>query len=124
MSFERKHLGRVGEEEALSYLKKSGYKILDCNYKTKLGEVDIVASKKGAIIFVEVKTRELGNDTYFPEDNIDWRKQKKLRKLGELYLLLNDYPSDQPWQIDVVAVESDPTSRGYKIRHIEQAVTG
>ncbi len=133
MSFERKHLGRSGEEEVVSYLKKNGYRVLETNYRAKFGEIDIVASKKGAIVFVEVKTRikqmnevkprSFDSGEYLPEDNIDWRKQNKLRKLGEVYLLLNDYPPRQAWQIDVVAVEVDPDTQTTRIRHIEQAVT-
>lgn len=138
-------MGRVGEEEATSYLKKAGHKILARNYKTKFGELDIVASKNGAIVFVEVKTRiknfyevelrenimnEVGprslridNGAYLPEDNIDWRKKRKLRKLGELYLDKNNYPENQEWQIDVVAVEMDEDGKVLEIRHTEQAVT-
>ncbi len=123
MSFPRKQLGRSGEEAVALYLKKNGYRVLDMNYKTKFGEIDIVASKKGTIVFVEVKTRVGESSTYFPEDNIDSRKKRKLRKLGELYLLLKNYPPFQPWQIDVVAVETDPMSGSSTIRHIEQAVT-
>lgn len=149
MTFERKNLGRVGEEEATSYLKKAGHKILARNYKTKFGELDIVASKNGAIVFVEVKTRiknfhevelrenimneamnevgprSLGIDkgAYLPEDNIDWRKKRKLRKLGELYLDKNNYPENQEWQIDVVAVEMNEDGKVLEIRHTKQAVT-
>jgi len=121
-----KHLGKAGEEEATSYLKKRGYKILERNYKTKFGELDIVASKKKAIIFVEVKSRTVGeidSPTFLPEDNIDRRKRGKLRKLGEYYLSVHNYPENQEWQIDVVTVEIDLDSSSVVIRHIEQAVT-
>lgn len=125
MTQERKNLGRIGEEEAVRFLKKKGCKILARNYETKFGEIDIVASKDGAIIFVEVKTRVSGLDEpdFLPEDNIDWRKQEKLTKLGEYYLLANNYPDNQEWQIDVVAVEVDPWSEKTEIRHIEKAVS-
>lgn len=134
-----KHLGNAGEEEAASYLKKRGYKILERNYRTKFGEIDIVASKKRAIVFVEVKTRMnqlhevqlraidfqgVDNRTFLPEDNIDQRKQSKLRKLGEYYLSVHNYPENQEWQIDVVTVEVDSGFSRVFIRHIEQAVTG
>ena len=123
-----KHIGDAGEEETASYLKKRGYKILERNYKTKFGELDIVASKKRTITFVEVKSRIMvrgvDSNIFLPEDNIDQRKREKLRKLGEYYLSAHDYPENQEWQIDVVTVEMDPGSRDTVIRHIEQAVTG
>lgn len=57
MSKERISLGNKGEELAADFLKDSGYKILYRNYKTKLGEIDIIARDKETICFVEVKTR-------------------------------------------------------------------
>ena len=57
MTDERRSLGKRGEELALSYLKKNGYKIIEQNYRSKLGEIDIIAQESGAFTFVEVKTR-------------------------------------------------------------------
>ncbi|HDH53078.1 MAG TPA: YraN family protein, partial [Nitrospirae bacterium] len=51
-------LGQKGEELAVKYLRKKGYKIIKQNYKTKIGEIDIIANDGGTLVFVEVKTRE------------------------------------------------------------------
>ncbi|MFA4829490.1 MAG: YraN family protein, partial [Thermodesulfovibrionales bacterium] len=57
-----KLLGSEGEDLAAAFLKGKGYKIISRNYKTPIGEVDIIAEDKGTIVFVEVKTRT--NDSY------------------------------------------------------------
>ena len=90
---ETKKLGEKGEDEASQFLKNKGYKILERNWRVKLGEIDIVASHKGAIVFIEVKTRILvDNAQYFPEDNIDQRKKRKLKSLGKWYLNNKNIP--------------------------------
>jgi len=54
---EKKELGKKGEEVAIRFLKKSGYRILSRNYVCKLGEIDVIAKEKDTLVFVEVKTR-------------------------------------------------------------------
>ena len=88
--------GDIGEEVAFSYLEKHGYKILERNYSTKFGEIDIIAKKGKTVVFVEVKTRRdaLESDLY-PERNVDWRKQGKLIRTAEYYLIKNNDISDK-----------------------------
>lgn len=54
---ENKKLGREGEKQAVKYLKKNGYKILEKNHRTRFGEVDVIARKGEVVAFIEVKTR-------------------------------------------------------------------
>ena len=54
---EKKDLGKKGEEKALRFLKKKGYRIIEQNYVCNLGEMDIIAKEKDTLVFVEVKTR-------------------------------------------------------------------
>ena len=87
--------GRKGEAEACQFLKVNGYKIIDTNYKTKIGEIDIVAKdKEDRIIFVEVKSRETARFGY-PRDAVTKDKQRTIRRVAELYLikkrLINSY---------------------------------
>lgn len=122
-----KELGNLGEKIAADYLKEKGYKILDKNYIPKWAgankrEIDIIAKKKDIIAFVEVKTI-LKSSGFYPEDKVDFLKQRKIIKISESYLLEKKYPSETSWQIDVVAVEINPVSRESKIRHIENAVS-
>ena len=62
MTFARIDSGKSGEEKAASYLKRQGYRIIERNYRTRLGEIDIIADCKGCICFVEV--RSMNNRTF------------------------------------------------------------
>ena len=78
-------LGSEGEELAVKFLKKKGYTIIARNYKTNIGEVDIIAKDGDTIVFVEVKTRT--NDTFgYPFEAVNRNKRKKLKNLALLYL--------------------------------------
>ena len=102
MSISRLNLGKLGEEKAVQYLKDKGYKILERNYKTKLGELDVVARDAKTICFVEVKTRS-SQEKGDPLESITPGKQHKLCKLALSYLKLNNLLS-WPARFDVVSV--------------------
>ncbi len=111
--FRNKIKGDSGEIKAQHYLKKNKYKILETNFKNKLGEIDIVAEKGGVVIFVEVKSR-LTNAYGRPMEAVDSRKQNKIKKVAEIYLMIkNRYYND--CRFDVIEVFDD------KIEHIENA---
>ena len=84
-NFYKKFLGRSGETLAVNFLKKHKYKILKTNFTCTVGEVDIIASKDGAIVFVEVKTR---NSSKYgrPCEAVNSAKQNKYRNMAGLYL--------------------------------------
>ena len=79
-------LGVSGEVQAKEYLIKNKYKILECNYTTKLGEIDIIAKYKDIIVFVEVKAR---NTEKFglPRESVNTFKQTKIKQVATQYLL-------------------------------------
>jgi putative endonuclease len=110
-------LGKNGEESAESFLKNSGYKILTRNYKTKLGEIDIIAREKDCICFVEVKTRNSA-DFGLPKEAITPRKQRQIAKTALSYLKEKDL-LDKRARFDVVSVLLDET--GPKIELIKNA---
>ena len=105
MTTERIFIGKQGEDIALDFLKKQGYKILERNFRSKLGELDIIAKDKNTICFVEVKARssaEKGSGF----DAITKDKQHKLSKLALAYLKGNNLLKE-PARFDVVSVEWD-----------------
>ncbi len=95
-------LGRKGEEVTSSFLEKSGYKIISRNYKTKLGEIDIIASDKDTICFIEVKTR---NSERFgsPFEAVSAAKQRKISRVA-LGFLKERSLLDRRARFDVVSV--------------------
>ncbi|MBI2639741.1 MAG: YraN family protein [Candidatus Sungbacteria bacterium] len=115
--------GDIGEEASTAFLVKHGFKILDHNYKRPWGEIDIVAEKDGTIRFIEVKTSKYKLDSNFrPEIRVDWKKQRKLRRICETYLFDKKPPENQQWQIDVISVILDDDNSIRDIYSIENAV--
>jgi putative endonuclease len=81
----KKITGDIGEKKVCKYLKKNGCKILDRNYRTNFGEIDIVAECNGYILFVEVKTRGI-NSRYSPALAVTPDKQMKIMRTAHFYL--------------------------------------
>src|SRR5437667_10103926 len=82
----RRVLGTAGEEAALRRYRDSGYVPVARNWRCPLGELDLVLSKGGAVVFCEVKTR-VGPGFGGGYEAVTWRKQGKLRQLAEGFLL-------------------------------------
>lgn len=102
MSKQGLYLGKKGEETAVGLLKDNGYKILLRNYKTKLGEIDIIASDKGTICFIEVKTRQ--SDRFgSPAEAISSSKQRQISKVA-LAFLKERKLLDKRARFDVVSI--------------------
>jgi putative endonuclease len=78
-------LGKAGEVAAAGFLEKNGYKVLHKNYKSKLGEIDIVALDKETVCFIEVKTRT-SNAFGFPYEAVSRFKQRQIAKAALVYL--------------------------------------
>lgn len=98
----RHALGARGEAAAVKALRRAGYKILDRNYHTRWGELDIVAEQRRVVAFVEVKTR---TDERFgaPAEAVTPRKQTRLHRAAQLYLQDRGL-TDRLCRFDVVSV--------------------
>lgn len=118
----RREVGAWGEAKAAEFLRAKGYKILAQHWTHRIGELDIVATKNGYIIFVEVKTRT-SNRFGAPEQSITWFKQERLRRTANVYMLKNKL-QDVPYQIDSLAVMYDPIRKETTIRHLENVISG
>jgi putative endonuclease len=99
----RSRIGQKGEDLAYELLKKKGYKVLERNFKSPLGEIDIVAREGKTLAFVEVKTR-LSSDFGSAKWAVGPRKQRKLSMVALDYLKRHSL-SDQPARFDVVAID-------------------
>lgn len=80
-----KNIGDSGEEFAARILEEMGFTVLERNFHTQYGEIDIVASRDGILHFIEVKTRT-SNNYGFPADAVTETKKKKLKKAAEIYM--------------------------------------
>jgi putative endonuclease len=81
----RKNVGDIGENFAADLLTNSGYKVIERNYRTKAGEIDIIAIKDGVLHFVEVKTRN-GNQYGYPSESVTSAKQQHIKRAAGQYL--------------------------------------
>jgi putative endonuclease len=115
----RKQFGRWGEEMAASYLERKGYTVCSRNVRTAHGEIDILASKDSALIFVEVKTRSSHTFAY-PEESVTLRKQAHLLSAAQDYLQAHP-ESCESWQFDVIAIERKPGGKT-EIYHFENVI--
>ena len=95
-------IGQCGEETAVKILKKNGYKIIERNYRTRQGEIDIIAQDGEYTCFVEVKFRK-NDDFGDPGDFIDERKQQKIIKTAQYYAVKKGI-YDTPMRFDAVLI--------------------
>ena len=112
-----KEFGKKGEGIAARHLEKLGYKVLEKNYRTPVGEIDIVARDGQSVVFVEVKARR---DASFgaPELKVDRRKQRQVSRAAFLYMTRKRV-TNSPCRFDVVSVSATPG--GYEVTVIKDA---
>jgi len=83
-----KEKGEKAENLAISYLVSKGFKIIEKNFRTSFGEIDIIAQKNSVLVFVEVKS-EFSNNDFFAEEKVNFKKKEKIFKVAEYFLLKN-----------------------------------
>ena len=116
----RQNFGQVGERLAAQALRERGYRILEQNFRCRLGEIDLVAEEAQDLVFVEVKTRR-GTQYGLPEEAITRVKRRKLAEVASYYLDLHAAP-ERSWRIDVVAVQFSRHGKLEEIRVYQYAV--
>ncbi len=114
MIFSKKDIGNYGEKLACKFLKKLGYKIIDKNYRTKAGEIDIIARDHESFVFVEVKTRSDVSYGY-PEMNVHSKKLQNFRASAQIYILENNIRNS--FRLDVVSI--DLSHKPPEIKHFK-----
>jgi putative endonuclease len=103
MSDRRQALGVRGEQVACDELRRRGYEVIECRYRTSFGEIDIVARDQGVTVFVEVKARD-GADFGDGADAVTPWKQRRVSRMAVDYLARHRL-HDTPCRFDVVAVD-------------------
>ena len=117
MTEERLKLGAWGEEQAAQFLRRQGVKILHRNYRTPVGEIDIIARLGKILLFVEVKTRR-STVCGMPAEAVGPNKQRQILRTAEWFLLQDKKSKLQP-RFDVVGILAD--GEQVQIEHIENA---
>ena len=111
----RRQFGNEGEDLAAKFLEEKGYEILERQYRCIYGEMDLIAKQNNEIVFVEVKSRN-SHEFGYPEESVTRVKRLHLFNVAEEYLGIH-HLVDQPWRVDVIAIEFDHTPP--RISHIE-----
>ena len=109
-------LGQQGEKYAMEYLCSRGYEILFRNWRIDHLEIDIIAKKKGAIVFIEVKTRN--SDLSTVEDLISTNKERSLRRAVNSFM--SDIEVDMNCQIDLILLKKKDAS--FDLTHLQNAI--
>ncbi len=112
--------GQRGEKIAEMFLLSRGFKIISRNYKTPLGEIDIITSRGGYTVFVEVKSR-VSERFGTPLESITPHKKAHIIR-NCLYYLNKHKLQDSPCRIDLVSVKLSPDGKLESLKHIENAI--
>lgn len=124
----RRRLGQQGEALAAEYLHARGYQIMECNYRTTYGEIDLIALQPAGLagadgevlVFVEVKTRS-SNAYGYPEEAVTASKQAHLIQSAQAYIQAHPELAGD-WRIDVIAIRIGRNPGQVEIKHFENAV--
>jgi len=109
-----KAIGTAWETVARTYLEECGYKILCCNYRCKIGEIDIIAQDKETIVFIEVKFRK--SKCYGSAlEAVNYKKQQTIRQVATYYLMKTYHTEYLPCRFDVLGFDKGT------ITHIKDA---
>ena len=109
--------GKIWEIEAANYLRKHRYKLVDTNYTTRFGEVDLIVKNRKYICFVEVKQRDV-KSIALPREFVTYSKQQKIIACAKMFLMQNK-TNLQP-RFDVIEIYTD-NNEIKSIKHLENA---
>jgi putative endonuclease len=118
----RHRLGAAGERLAAEHLRRRGFRILERNYRTRWGELDIVAYDGRVLAFCEVKTRRAGGSRGAALEAVGPRKQSRLRRMAGCWLAeRSDHPRAPVLRMDAIGVTVDAAGRLVSLEHLEGA---
>ncbi|MCD8181974.1 MAG: YraN family protein [Bacteroides sp.] len=109
-------LGKAGEDAAAEYLERNGYTIRDRNWRKNHLELDIVATKDGELVVVEVKTRT-NTDYIEPQDAVNWQKIRRIVVAADAYI--KHFSLDAPVRFDIVTATGN--AGFFRIEHLKEA---
>jgi putative endonuclease len=118
----RRRLGDAGEQLAADHLARRGFQILERNYRTRWGELDIVACDGRTLIFCEVKCRIASRAWRDPLESVHPSKRAQIRRIARRWLAeRRDHPRVGDLRFDAIGVTLDPQGRLLRLDHVEAA---
>jgi putative endonuclease len=125
----RRVVGALGEDLARRHLEARGFELLETNFRTRHGELDLVAADRRYLVFCEVKTRVVATDSGSADDAlgplaaIGERKRRQVRLVAREWLALRG--REAPWRpelrFDAIGIEFDPRGKLIRLEHLEGA---
>ncbi len=110
--------GFSGEEIAAEHFRKKRFRILAMGYRSRFGEIDVIAENREYVVFAEVKLRKPGSPVR-PGEYVDRRKQDRIRTTAAIWL--QQYDTERQPRFVVIEITADPDMRRYTLEHIENA---
>jgi len=108
LSLHNQKVGFMGQEKARQYLEEKGYSIVAENFRCRMGEIDLIATRDNVLVFLEVKTDLTG---FFgeAEARVDLKKQRRIKRAALFFLTENKFHCQQDWEyrFDVIVVEKE-----------------
>jgi putative endonuclease len=118
----RRQLGAAGEQLAAEHLARRGFQILERNFRTRWGELDIIASNGHSIVFCEVKSRLVNRSNRDPLESVHPRKRMQVRRMAAQWLRERpDRPRAAELRFDAIGVTLEPNGRLVRLDHLEGA---
>ena len=118
----RQELGRLGEQAAAEHLVRRGFDIVERNYRTRWGELDIIAFDGKTLAFCEVKARRVGRDERDPLESVRTVKRSRIRKMAGSWLIeRTQRPYADVLRFDAIGVLFDASGRLLRLEHLEGA---
>jgi putative endonuclease len=117
----RRRLGDTGEELAAAHLVRCGFQILDRNYRTRFGELDIVACDGSRLVFCEVKCRIANRAGRDPLESVHAAKRSQVRRMAGRWLAECEHPRVRDLRFDAIGVTLAPDGRLLRLDHLEAA---
>lgn len=110
---EKQDIGQEGEEWAVAFLEKKGFKILERNYRAGQSEIDMIAMDKDCLVFVEVRLRK-NSDYGYPEQSLSKAKINAIKRGAQVYMDKRNWLGDL--RFDMIAIVKQPD---FEITHFE-----
>ncbi|KKS77319.1 MAG: hypothetical protein UV74_C0013G0589 [Candidatus Woesebacteria bacterium GW2011_GWB1_43_14] len=117
---QNKSTGRLGEDLAEKFLRRKGYRVISRNFSTRYGELDLIGTKDGRLVFIEVKTK-IGDRFGQPEEMINRKKVSQIMRIAQSFILRNkEIASKYPLhQVDAVCIVLGDDNSLVRLDHYE-----